>query len=138
MKKLLLLLFIALLTISLTSCGSVPMFNEYGYTKGWAFKEIPPSQVDTGREDFFEGNLSDGRTFSVGELIYGDDSAFYYNALMQDFGWTRKGDEFEGIYTTTPKRGHLYIHLKREVAVYFYPVSSFNVFRTTIKPKEDN
>ena len=59
MKKLLLLLFIALLTISLTSCGSVSMaaFEKYAYIKSWAYREMPPSQVVTNGEVFYEGKL---------------------------------------------------------------------------------
>ena len=138
MKKVLYYIFIALLTINLTSCGSVPMSNNYGYVKGWALKDIPPSQVTTSGDMFYESKLSDGRTFSVGGYIGGDDSTYYYNSLMQDLGWTRKGDEFEGYYTTDVKRGHLYINIKRGVAVYFYPVDTFSVFKVTINPKEDN
>tara|TARA_Y100000588_G_C13699565_1_gene688034 strand:- start:201 stop:623 length:423 start_codon:yes stop_codon:yes gene_type:complete len=140
MKKVLYYIFIALLTINLTSCGSVPISNGYGTIKGWAYKEIPPSQVDTSREDFFEGKLSDGRTFSIGEYIGGRDGEYYYNSFYQDMGWYSKDDDTwsapAGSYR--PLRGRLYFSLKREVAIYLYPKGTYNAFRVTINPKEDN
>ena len=89
MKKVLYYIFIALLTINLTSCGSVPMFHNYAYTKGWALKEIPPSQAVRNGDVVLDGKLSDGRTFSVGGYIGGDDSTYYYNSLILLESWCR-------------------------------------------------
>ena len=133
MKKLLTLLLLA----TFLSCGSIYMPQDYGMERGWGYKEFPPSEIYT-VGTIYEGKLSYGKTFTVGGKIDDPDATYYYNALMQDFGWTRKGDEFEGYSATTPKRGRLYINLKREVAVYFYPETSFNVFRITINtPAEE-
>lgn len=118
------------------------MPKDYGVVKGWGWKEMPPSQVTTSGDTFYTINLSD-KSYSVGGMIENPDATYYYNALMQDFGWTRKGDEFTGLNTTYVKRGRLYFHLKREVAIYFYPKTSFNVFRLTLdtpittQPEED-
>ena len=135
MKKLILLLFIPLVTFM--GCGALNYIpDNYGVVKGWGYKEMPPSQVTTSGATFYTVKLST-KSYSVGGMIGDPDSTFYYEALMQDFGWTRQGDEFEGLYTTTPKRGHLYFDLKRGVAVYFYPKTSFNVFRVTLDTTED-
>ena len=134
MKKLLLLLFIPLVL----GCGSLDLYKDYGTVKGWGYKEMLPSQVALNGETFYEGKLSQGKAFSVGGRIGGDDATYYYNALMQDFGWTREGDEFTGYYTTSIKRGRLYFSLKREVAIYFWPETSFSVYRLTINTKEED
>ena len=88
MKKLL-FLFLVLLTITLTSCGSVPMltFEKYAYINNWAYREMPPSKVVTNGEIFYEGKLSNGKTFSIGEYIDEPDATYYYNILWQDLGW---------------------------------------------------
>ena len=139
MKKVLYYIFIALLTINLTSCGSVPMSNGYGIIKGWAYKEIPPSQVTTS-DIFYEGKLSNGKTFSIGEYIGGRDSEYYYNSLWQDLGWYRKDDETFSAPAGShrPLYGRLYFSLKREVAIYLYPKGTYNAFRVKVNPKEDN
>ena len=146
MKKLAYIL-IALLTINLTSCGSSRV-SDYSYIKGWAYKEIPPSQVSTSADSFYEGKLSDGKIISVGGYIDDPDSTFYYTALWQDLGWSRvsktesdgylnpEGDKFTAnAGSHRPKRGHLYINLERGVAVYFYPDKAFNCFRVKVYPK---
>tara|TARA_X000001036_G_C19921145_1_gene497667 strand:+ start:8 stop:412 length:405 start_codon:yes stop_codon:yes gene_type:complete len=134
MKKLILLLFIPLVL----GCGSLDLYKDYGTVKGWGYKEMPPSQVTTSGATFYTIKLSD-KSYSVGGLVLDGDAEFYYNSLMQDLGWTRKGDEFEGYYTTSVKRGRLYFHLERGVAIYFYPVSTFNVFKVTLDtPTEED
>ena len=110
----------------------------YKTIKGWRYKEMPPSQVTTSGDTFYTIKLSD-KSYSVGGLVKTGDGEFYYNALMQDFGWTRNGDKFTGYYTTDVKRGCLYFHLKREVAIYFYPKTTYNVFRLTLNtPTEED
>ena len=146
MKKLAYIL-IALLTINLTSCGSSRV-SDYSYIKGWAYKEIPPSQVSTSADSFYEGKLSDGKIISVGGYIDDPDSTFYYTALWQDLGWSRvsktesdgylnpEGDKFTAnAGSHRPKRGHLYINIKRNVAVYLFPVNDFSAFKVKVYPK---
>lgn len=132
MKK----LFTLLLVTTFLGCSSMYVPKDYGVVKGWGFKEMPPSQVTTNGDTFYTIKLSD-KSYSVGGYIDDPDSTFYYNALMQDFGWTREGDEFTGYYTTNVKRGYLYFDLKRGVAIYFYPVSNFNVFKVTLDSAEE-
>ncbi len=130
-------LFTFFLLATFLSCGSIYMPQDYGMERGWGFKEIPPSEIYT-VGTIYEGKLSYGKTFTVGGNIQDPDATYYYNILMKDFGWTREGDKFTGYYGTTPTRGRLYINLKREVAIYFYPKETFDVFRITINtPEED-
>ncbi len=129
-------ILIALLTINLTSCGSARV-SDYGYIKGWAYKEIPPSQVRTSPDSFYEGKLSDGKIISVGGIIDDPDSTYYYNALWQDLNWYKntKGGWSAPAGSHRPKDGHLYINIERGVAIYFYPVDTFNAFKVKVYPK---
>ena len=132
-------IFIALLTINLTSCGSSRV-SDYSYIKGWAYKEIPPSQVSTSADSFYEGKLSDGRIISVGGYIDDPDSSYYQNSLWLDLNWYKNA---EGGWSAPggskrPKEGYLYINLKKRVSVYFYPKEGFNTFRVTLNPKSND
>ena len=160
------ILFIPI-AITLNSCGSASMiaFEKYAYIKYWAYREMPPSQVVTNGEVFYEGKLSDGKTFSIGEYIGEPDATYYYNALWQDLGWTLVSKtspvpiaQTEIVVNTTsdalniteektgeegnqftanagahiPKAGHIYINLKRGIAVYFYSDKTFDSFRVKV------
>lgn len=132
MKKLLLFIPIVLM---LNSCGPLSQ-TSYGDNR-WIERTIPPSQVTTSGDVFFEQQLSDGRTFSVGGYLE-QDGTYWYNTLMQDLGWRTNS---EGGWTqstvNTPKikRGYLYINIKKQVAVYFYEGTTFSSFRVTINPE---
>ena len=131
MKKLLFLLVF----ITLCNCASVPMFNDYSYTKGWAHREIPPSQAVRNGEVIFDGKLSDGRSFSISDdgSLNAEDRMYYYNALYQDFGWrTNVEGEWSSYGGIIPLKGHIYINLKRGVAVYFYPDDTFYTFKLKV------
>ena len=135
MRKLAYIL-IALLTINLTSCGSARV-SDYGYIKGWAYKEIPPSQVRTSPDSFYEGKLSDGRIISVGGYVDESDNEYYYNALFQDLGWYSKDKDTwsSPAGSHRPLYGRLYINIKRGAAVYLYPKGTFNAFKVKVYPK---
>ena len=136
MKKLLLFIPIVLM---LNSCGPLSQ-TSYGDNR-WIERTIPPSQVTTSGDMFFEQQLSDGRTFSVGGYIE-QDGTYWYNTLYQDFGWKSNTEDGWSSYNGRDiKRGYLYINLKKLVAVYLYPVEqgkgpTFNAFRVTISGKE--
>ena len=145
MKKLLLFIPIVLM---LNSCGSLLSITIEGPSlyrqdlnqvdadaDGWIARTIPPSQVTTSGDMFFEEKLSrGGSSFSVGGHIK-EDETYWYNTLMQDSGWrtnTEDGwsqtrDNYKRI-----KRGYLYINLKKRVAVYMHDDDTFNTFRVTI------
>jgi len=131
MKKYLNIIFIALLTISLTSCAT--LFGEYSTinTNNWLKYEILPSKILRNGEVFFEGKLSDGKTFSVFQDDKIDiDQYYYYNSLYQDFGWYDAGDMWKssGNYRRV-KLGYIYINPKRGAAVYLYPKGIFAAFK---------
>ena len=144
MKKLLLFIPIVMM---LNSCGPslyLQDLNQGGYANidadRWIERTIPPSQISTLGDMFFEEKLSKGgSSFSVGGLIE-EDETYWYNTLMQDLGWrTNTEDGWTQTKTTSKriKRGYLYINLKKLVAVYFYPDEAgkgptFNAFRVTI------
>ena len=140
MKKLL-LLFIPIV-LMLNSCGPslyLQDLNQGGYANieadRWIERTIPPSQISTLGDMFFEEKLSKGgSSFSVGGLIE-EDETYWYNTLMQDLGWrTNPEDGWTQTKTTSKriKRGYLYINLKKRVAVYIHAGNTFNSFRVTI------
>ncbi len=131
MKKLILLLFIPL-AITLNGCSSLG--GTTAWSGNWIEKEMPPSQVVTNGDIFAEYKLSNGKTCSVGGYIDDPDASYYKNLLWQDFGWTLKA---EGNWTAPynareRKLGHLYINVKRGVAIYFYADRKWNVFRVKV------
>ena len=144
MKKLLLFIPIVLM---LNSCGPslyLQDLNQGGYANvdadRWIERTIPPSQISTLGDMFFEEKLSKGgSSFSVGGYLE-QDGAYWYNICMQDLGWrTNTEDGWTQTKETSKriKRGYLYINLKKRVAVYFYPDEAgkgptFNSFRVTI------
>ena len=139
MKKLLLFIPIVLM---LNSCGPslyLQDLNQGGYANidadRWIERTIPPSQISTLGDMFFEEKLSKGgSSFSVGGLIE-EDETYWYNTLMQDLGWrTNTEDGWTQTKTTSKriKRGYLYINLKKRVAVYIHAGNTFNSFRVTI------
>ena len=147
MKKILSLLILT----TFLGCGSISLYKDYGTVKGWGYKEMPPSQVTTSGATFYTIKLTD-KSYSVGGYIDDPDATFYYNALWQDLGWSRvsktKSDGFinkEGDKFTAnagshrPKAGYLYFHLKRGVAIYFYPEKSWNAYSVTLNtPTEED
>jgi len=135
MKK----LFTFLLLSTFLGCGSLDLYKDYGTVKGWGYKEMPPSQVTTSGDAFYTIKLSD-KSYSVAGLVKDGDGEYYYNSLWQDLGWYKDIDgDWSGAYNVhRPKRGHLYFHLKRGVAIYFYPQKTFNAFKVTLdSPTED-
>jgi uncharacterized protein YceK len=144
MKKLLLFIPIVLM---LNSCGSLLSITIEGPSlyrqdlnqvdadaDGWIARTIPPSQVTTSGDMFFEEKLSNGGSFSVGGHIK-EDETYWYNTLMQDSGWrTNTEDGWSQTKETSKriKRGYLYINLKKRVAVYMHDDDTFNTFRVTI------
>tara|TARA_B100000780_G_scaffold249764_1_gene195628 strand:- start:5223 stop:5639 length:417 start_codon:yes stop_codon:yes gene_type:complete len=138
MKKLLLFIPIVLM---LNSCGP-SLYNQdliqsgYADADRWIERTIPPSQISTLGDMFFEEKLSRGGSFSVGGLI-DEDSTYWYNTFMQDSGWrTNQKDGWTSIGTnyTRIKKGYLYINLKKQVAVYISE-SGYYSFRVTINPE---
>ena len=143
MKKLLLFIPIVLM---LNSCGSLLSITIEGPSlyrqdlnqvdadaDGWIARTIPPSQVTTSGDMFFEEKLSNGGSFSVGGHIK-EDETYWYNTLMQDSGWKKnKEDDWSSIGNnyTRIKLGYLYINLKKRVAVYISE-TGFYSFRVTI------
>ena len=153
MKKLLLFIPIVLM---LNSCGPSLYRQDLNQVDadadGWIARTIPPSQVTTSGDMFFEEKLSrGGSSFSVGGHIK-EDETYWYNTLMQDSGWrtnteggwtneilipentfNSKGEKLiiRTNYTRI-KRGYLYINLKKRVAVYMHDDDTFNTFRVTI------
>ena len=120
----------------LVSCGSLKSTNPN--TDRWIERTILPSQVTTNGIFFKEDIRTDVyntsfESYSVGGYI-DEDGTYWYNILMQDFGWTKNIDgdwSSVGSDFTRIKRGYLYINLKKRVAVYINE-AGFYSFRVTI------
>jgi hypothetical protein len=129
MQRYLIILFIGLSSIGLTCCAA-----HFATSSKWIAEELPPSQIIENGEPFYGGRFYNGTNFSVYYDNDMSDGEYYYDLLMQDFGWYRKNtDEWEGTGALTPKRGYLYIGRSRGVAIYFYPGENYKVFKLKIR-----
>jgi hypothetical protein len=134
MKRFLILLLLSFSTISLISCAA-----HYITSSKWKEYELPPSKIVSNGDPFFGGRLNNGSTFSV----YYDrniikDGEYYYNILMQDFGWQSKNEEkWEEVRAGESRRhklGHIYCNAGRGVALYFHPGgTTWSVFKLKIR-----
>ena len=127
----------------LVSCGSLKSTNPN--TDRWIERTILPSQVTTNGIFFKEDIRTDVyntsfESYSVGGYI-DEDGTYYYNLLWDSFGWDRiSGEQFEERTPNRkrPKKGSLYVNMKKGVAVYLYPDKGFNAFRVTLNPKSND
>ena len=125
MKKLLLLFVLCSVIVS---CGSTYNLLSDNY---WHEREILPSEV----KDYSNvwGRFSNGTRYRLIDRIVDQDAEYYYELLMKDFGWYRN---IEGDFSSSggrrPNNGSLYVSSKRGVAIYFYPISNYSVFKAEI------
>jgi len=88
MKKLL-LLFIPI-ALAFNSCGPSLYRQDLNQVDAdadrWIERTIPPSQVTSSGAMFFEEQLSEGGSFSVGGCLE-EDGTYWYNICIQDLGW---------------------------------------------------
>ena len=135
MKKLL-LLFIPIALI-INSCGSFATFNGSSPNSVlWIEQEMLPSQIKTNGDVFFTGTFKDGSTFSVfSDDTIDTDSGYYYNSIMQDFGWAYNGINWQDVsgFARSFTYGALYVNPKKRIAVYIYPQRTYSAFKVTIK-----
>ena len=114
MKKLLLLFVLCSVIVS---CGSTRSLYSDTY---WHEREIPPSEL----KDYSNvwGRFSDGTKYRLIDPIGVEDSEYYYELLMKEFGWVRNIDGgFSSNDGRRTNRGSLYVSSKRGIAIYFHP-----------------
>ena len=130
------------LAINLNSCGAlVETSNTYTDSDRWVGQAIPPSKVNLS----YEGKLPSGRTFSLYEIISGDDADFYQNLVWESRGWYISNDVDSGkrvwktnsTYNRPPQKGRLYVNLKKRIAVYFYPKEDFRTYKVKVDNTEE-
>ena len=119
------------LNILLLGCASISTAN----SDRWFDFELPPSRINYSGNVIMDVKLSDG---SMCYVFYDDkisfDGAYYYSILMQDFGWDRTKDGWSySFYAYTPKEGYMYINPRRQVAIYFYPIKNYDVFKVKVE-----
>ena len=127
MKKLLLLLFIPLLS----GCGAALSIKQTVNGNGWYPVSMRPSQISLNGDGFYANELNDNEFIEV----YFDDSlvidgAYYYHQLLASYGWTPTsgGKIVASQYSTLPSRSTLHISVKRGVAIYLYPDEVYDIF----------
>ncbi len=131
MKKSILIVLLAILS----SCTY--MAPSTGSSDGWLEREMRPSVISNNGEEFFRTSLHNGDQLIV---YYGDiptvDKDFYYQKLMQDFGWhmnTKGGWSSNNSDYKRTLYGHIYINPARRIAVYMNPnTEMFNVFKVNV------
>ena len=133
MKKLVLLLFISILTFS--SCGSSSSLKGSANTWNWYGVGMRPSQLSSDGSVFYRAQVDDEEYIEVYfDKSLSTDATYYYNQLWQQYGWSRNGDTWSASqYANRPNSAVLHISVKRGVAVYIYPESKFRVFRVVRK-----
>jgi len=132
-KTFLVWILITVLMFGIFSCTTFATKN----TDTWLAYEIPPSMINYYGEKIMEAQLSDGSTFYVFyDKEINNDARFYYVILMQDFGW-RLNDHIWSAPSNArnTSRGYMYVNPKRQVAVYFFPEGTYDVFKLNILEK---
>jgi len=123
---------IMILNYLLLGCASISTANSYN----WFDFELPPSKINYSGNVIMDVKLSDGsRCYVFSDYEIGpDDSEYYYSIFMQDFGWHKTGDGWGGYDDVRrAKRGHMYINPRRQVAIYFYPLQDYDVFKVRVE-----
>lgn len=145
MKKILLLLFVSLFTFS--SCGTALSLKGSDDTSKWYRYQVgmKPSQLSSNGSVFYRAQINNDEYIEVYyDKSLSADATYYYNQLLQQYGWTRNGDAWSASqsdirpssvsqYSIRPSRSVLHISVKRGVAVYIYPDSFFRVFKVARK-----
>tara|TARA_R100001480_G_C4602651_1_gene163417 strand:+ start:61 stop:468 length:408 start_codon:yes stop_codon:yes gene_type:complete len=131
MKKAFVLLFAIALTGNI-SCGVAFKLDKTVKSNRWFAVEMKPSQVKTDGSIFYSATLDNNETVSVyadAELV--EDGGYYRNQLWASYGWTVGSSEIAtaSAYAEQPQLSTLFISIKRGVAIYIYPDSTFQIFK---------
>ena len=135
MKNFISAIVFSIITLTFFNCRSIYIAKN---DDRWKKFELRPSQVSLSGDTFFTSRLDDNTPFVVlWDKVVQDDAKFYYNVLMDDFGWTLGIND---IWTGDPytvrrkKNGHIYVNPKRKVAIYFNPVTDkYRTFKVIIR-----
>ena len=131
MKKVFVLLFAIALTGN-SSCGVAANLQNTVKSNKWFGVNMKPSDVDTTGSVFYSATLKNGEMISVyadAELV--EDGGYYRNQLWESYGWTMGVGQFAtaSSYAVKPSQSTLHISIKRGVAIYIYPDSTFQIFK---------
>jgi hypothetical protein len=128
MKKLILLLFIPLLTF--LGCGVAGSLQGSANSSNWYPVEMRPSQIKYNGDYFYTKKINKTEYIVVyyDESLDADDR-YYNNKLWESYGWTIGDKMTASQYASSPRSSTLHISVKRGVAVYLNPESQFAVFR---------
>ena len=135
MKKFITVIAFSIITLTFLNCRSTYITKN---SDRWKRFELRPSQISLSGDVFFTSRLDDNNYFGVfWDKVVQDDGAFYYNVLMDDFGWTSgTNDKWTGDpYTVRrTKYGHIYVNPRRKVAIYFNPATErYSTYKVKIE-----
>lgn len=138
MKNIISAIVFSIVTLTFLNCRSTYITKN---SDRWKKFELRPSQVLLSGNTFFTSRLDDNTPFFVfWDKVVQDDAEFYYNVLMDDFGWTLgTNDKWTGDpYTVRrTKFGYIYVNPERKVAVYFNPTTDkYRAFKVRIGAKK--
>ena len=138
MKNIISAIVFSIVTLTFFNCRSTYItIND----DRWKKFELRPSQVLLSGNTFFTSRLDDNTPFFVfWDKVVQDDAEFYYNVLMDDFGWYKNstGNWSGDAYTVRRhKDGYIYVNPRRKVAVYFNPATDkYRAFKVRIGAKK--
>ena len=112
-------------------CATTSNLRTTSTSLKWYPLDMRPSQIKRDGSIFYTTRLNNTEGISIyRDESLNDDETYYYNQLMESFGWTRDGDGFKGSHEAiNPSRGILYVSIRRGVAVYLYPDNTFAVYK---------
>jgi hypothetical protein len=128
MRRLLCLIIV----VVFIGCGPTSNLRTTSTSLKWHPLDMRPSQIKRDGSIFYTTRLNNTEGISIyRDESLNDDETYYYNQLMESFGWTRDGDGFRAskLEAINPSRGILYISVRRGVAVYLYPDNTFAVYK---------
>ena len=135
MKKFITVIAFSIITLTFLNCRSTYITKN---SDRWKKFELRPSQVSLSGDTFFTSRLDDNNYFGVfWDKVVQDDGEFYYNILMDDFGWSKNvsGNWSGSAYTVRDRKfGYIYVNHKRKVAVYFNPATEkYSTYKVKIE-----
>ena len=132
MKKLLLLFVLCSVAVG---CISLKTFQTSTLqTNTWIQEPILNSEVDLSGNLFFERTLSDGTKLALFfDELTEEDGGFVYTTLMNDFGWTWNGDNWNGNVTLrTTELGHMYVNPSKKLALHINYENEYKAYKVKI------
>ncbi|MAJ31308.1 MAG: hypothetical protein CMC18_01450 [Flavobacteriaceae bacterium] len=117
-------------------CGSFKTFRKASLNSNvWIGEPIRNSEIKYNGDLFFFRQLSDDTQIALYyEEQIENDSGLVYTTMMQNFGWTFNGDGWSGngVYMRNHKLGHMYVNLKKRMALHIDYANEYKAYKIKI------